>query len=100
MDVIACLAPFFPEDVVRCITSYLVMKIPRDDPRYIVLARHFEARRGKIRTLTWKMDGAFRGYLISFSHAPLVLLIQHPLPYSIMYQLQNMVTMEYTVIVQ
>jgi len=99
MDVIACLTPFFPEDVVRCITSYLVMKIPRDDPRYIVLAIHFDTRRGKIRTLTWKKDGAFRGYLISFSHAPLVLLIQQ-LPYYIMYQLQNMVTMEYTVIAQ
>ena len=100
MDVIACLTPFFPEDVVRCITSYLVMKIPRDDPRYIMLARrHEDARRGKIRTLTWKKDGAFRGYLISFSHAPLVLLIQQ-LPYYIMYQLQNMITMEYTVTAQ
>ena len=39
-DVIKILSPMIPEDIIRNITSYLIMKIPKNDRRYRLLEMH------------------------------------------------------------
>jgi hypothetical protein len=95
--IVVTLQSIFPEDVIRIITSYLVMKIPKNDRRYTILNRYFQNMSYPYRKqeLFSKTDGQFLGYYIRFYNGHVLLMRTVPKTF-ISYQYQNMTTMKYS----
>ena len=90
------LIPIFPEDIIRNIKSYLIMKIPKRDYRYRILKDYFwHYRNYKVQNLFWS-NGVFRGYLFSFYNQNHVLIMSWIPKMFIEYSFQNMETKEST----
>lgn len=91
------LSHILPEDVIRNISSYLIMKIPKKDRRYRMLDYLLYGIKHRTQEMRWKCDGKFRGYFINFSHPDLILVMQYFPGSFIEYQFQNMTTLSYTI---
>jgi hypothetical protein len=89
------LFPFFPEEMVRNIASYLVMKIPANDSRYQLLESHY-CHNKKYRVherLSPNLKNYF-SYNITFSNPKYILSIIVYYNDFILYQFKNTVTEE------
>jgi hypothetical protein len=89
-DIIKILLPKLPEDVIHNITSYLVMKIPKNDRRYELLDTHL-----RIMNFSelFSNNGAFLGRSVIFRNGN-ILLYKIDLKMFITYQYKNIVTNE------
>lgn len=89
-DIIKILSPIIPEDIIRIIVSYLVMKIPKNDKRYQLLNMHL-----RIMNFTelFSNDGSFLGRSVIFSNGN-VLLQRIDFKMFVIYHYKNMVTGE------
>lgn len=89
---LAALLPIFPEDIIRSIASYLVMKIPTNDPRYQVLESHYRDNRVYER-LRPKLKN-YLSYCITFSKTKYIFCITMYYNDFMLYQFKNTVTGE------
>jgi len=94
-SIINILSPILPEDVIRNITSYLIMKIPKNDHRYQLLNAHYRDN------IDHRVQGRFnsiRGkiffYDITFSNPKYMLSIMRYYDDFIKYQFKNTATGE------
>lgn len=86
---------FYPEDVVRNIASYLVMKIPTNDSRYQLLETHY--RDIKKHRVTERLLPGLRNYFchyITFSNTKYAFSITMYYNDFMLYQFLNTVTEE------
>jgi hypothetical protein len=90
--IIETLSPILPEDVIRTITSYLIMKIPKNDLRYRLLDRHLSISQCRKREHFYS-DGKFLGCLITFSNGDILLKRVLPATF-VTYTYQNIITNE------
>ena len=105
MDVdalIITMSPILSEDVIRIIVSYLVMKIPKNDPRYQQLNAHNKVSlEHRVQERYWETydlasnGDRFRGFFITFSNEKYAFIIDFYRNDYISYRFQNMVTNEY-----
>ena len=91
-DVIKILSPMIPEDIIRNITSYLIMKIPKNDRRYRLLEMYMCSRFMNFDEL-FLSDGTFFGRSVLFSNGN-VLLQRIDFKMYVIYHYKNMVTGE------
>lgn len=97
-ELIEILLPILPEDIIRAIASYIIMKIPKNDQRYPILNYLYFARLcTREQLLFWKNDGTFRGFFVTFTNANFVFVMTVIKDFFISYQFQNMTTKEYSV---
>ena len=93
MDVIIQLS--LPEDIIRIIASYLIMKIPKDDTRYRLLDLHYRHNKEhRVQKRFWNWNNRFRGYFITFSNENHTLAIEWYCNDYISYQFKNTLTGE------
>jgi len=89
-DIIKILSPMIPEDIIRNIASYLIMKIPKNDRRYQLLNMHLRVMNF---TELFYNDGSFLGRSVIFSNGN-VLLQRIDFKMYLTYYYKNMVTGE------
>ena len=89
-NIIKILSPIIPEDVIRIIASYLVMKIPKNDRRYQLLDKHLRVMNF---TELFHNNGSFLGRSVIFSNGN-VLLQRIDFKMFVIYHYKNMVTGE------
>ena len=87
-DIIKILSIIIPEDIIRIITSYLVMKIPKNDRRYQLLDLHLRIM--NFSELFYN-NGVFQGRFVIFSNGS-VLSQEIVINMFVTYQYKNMVT--------
>jgi hypothetical protein len=88
--------PIFPEEIIRNIKSYLIMKISKRDYRYRILKDYFwHYRNYKVQKLFYS-DGVFRGYILKFYNPNHILLMCSLPRMFIEYSFQNLETKEKT----
>jgi len=91
-DVKKIFSTMIPEDIIRIITSYLIMKIPKNDRRYQLLDMYLRVRFMNFIEL-FLSDGTFFGRSVLFSNGN-VLLQRIDFKMYVIYQYKNMVTGE------
>jgi hypothetical protein len=89
------LLPFFPEEMIRNIASYLVMKIPANDSRYQLLESHYcHNKKYRVHERLRSVSNKYFSYYITFSNTKYILSIVLYYNYFITYQFKNTVTEE------
>ena len=69
------LIPILPEDIIRNITSFLIMKIPKNDYRYKILEEYlFYNRSYRIQHLFWSTK-EYRGFIFKFYNQNHILIM-------------------------
>ena len=89
------LLPIFPEDIIRNIASYIVMKIPTNDSRYQLLESHYRHNKEyRVHERLHPILGDVFGYHITFSDAKYALSIRQYYEDFILYDFENTVKKE------
>ena len=90
------LLPILPEDIIRNITSFLIMKIPKNDYRYKMLEEYlFYNRSYRIQHLFWSTK-EYRGFIFKFYNQNHILIMDWIPNTFIEYSFQNITKKEST----
>lgn len=84
-----------PEEIIRNIASYLIMKIPKNDPRYQVLESHYhDNKEHRVNVRLYPVSRNYFTYYITFSNTKMIFSITRYYDYYMLYQFKNTVTGE------